>query len=162
MYNVSSIYKRNIKNWNCMNFALSCNRNIIWAATWQNQHSDCAPSEDSDQPGHPPSLIRVFAVCLMGSQGPKLSSCRQGRLWSDWADVQADLSHRWARTHFVGFFMSWLIFFVYIFSFKSMTFHQHWMETDSTLICLTFKIWLNSFVALVHRVFIKKKNVIFF
>ena len=22
----------------------------------------CAPSEDSDQPGHPPSLIRVFAA----------------------------------------------------------------------------------------------------
>ena len=22
----------------------------------------CAPSEDLDQPGHPPSLIRVFAV----------------------------------------------------------------------------------------------------
>ena len=35
---------------------------IIWAATWQNQQSECAPSEDSDQPGHPPSLIRVFAV----------------------------------------------------------------------------------------------------
>ena len=27
----------------------------------------CAPSEDSYQPGHPPSLIRVFAVRLMGS-----------------------------------------------------------------------------------------------
>ena len=27
----------------------------------------CAPSEDSDQPGHPPSLIRVFAVRWMGS-----------------------------------------------------------------------------------------------
>ena len=26
-----------------------------------------APSEDSDQPGHPPSLIRVFAVRSMGS-----------------------------------------------------------------------------------------------
>ena len=25
---------------------------------------DCAPSEDSDQPAHPPSLIRVFAVHL--------------------------------------------------------------------------------------------------
>ena len=24
----------------------------------------CAPSEDSDQPGHPPSLIRVFAICM--------------------------------------------------------------------------------------------------
>ena len=40
---------------------------IIWAATWQNQQNDCAPSEDWDQPGHPPSLIRVFAVRLMGS-----------------------------------------------------------------------------------------------
>ena len=35
---------------------------LIWAATWQNQQNECAPSEDSDQPGHPPSLIRVFAV----------------------------------------------------------------------------------------------------
>ena len=34
----------------------------IWATTWQNQQSDCGPSEDSDQPGHAPSLIRVFAV----------------------------------------------------------------------------------------------------
>ena len=24
----------------------------------------CVPSEDSDQPGHPPSLIRVFPVCM--------------------------------------------------------------------------------------------------
>ena len=24
----------------------------------------CAPSEDSEQPGHPPSLIRVFPVCM--------------------------------------------------------------------------------------------------
>ena len=30
-----------------------------WAATWQNQQSGCAPSEDSDQPGHPPSLISL-------------------------------------------------------------------------------------------------------
>ena len=37
------------------------------AATWQNQQYECAPSEDSDQPGHPPSLIRVFAVRSVGS-----------------------------------------------------------------------------------------------
>ena len=30
-----------------------------WAATWQNQQNDCAPSEDSDQRGHPPSLISL-------------------------------------------------------------------------------------------------------
>ena len=34
----------------------------IWAAAWQNQQIECALSGDSDQPGHPPSLIRVFAV----------------------------------------------------------------------------------------------------
>ena len=36
----------------------------------------CAPSEDSDQPGHPPSLIRIFAM----RSGLKLSSCGQRRL----------------------------------------------------------------------------------
>ena len=40
---------------------------LEWAASWQNQQNDCAPSEDSDQPGHPSSLIRVFAVRSMGS-----------------------------------------------------------------------------------------------
>ena len=34
----------------------------IWTTTWQNQQNECAASEDSDQPGHPPSLIRVFYV----------------------------------------------------------------------------------------------------
>ena len=38
------------------------NNHGIWITTWQNQQNVCAPSEDSNQPGHPPSLIRVFAV----------------------------------------------------------------------------------------------------
>ena len=29
----------------------------IWAATWQNQQNECAPSEDSDQPGHPHYIV---------------------------------------------------------------------------------------------------------
>ena len=52
----------------------------IWAASRQNQQNDCAPSENSDQPGHPPSLIRVLAVRSVSSYGPKLSSCGQRRL----------------------------------------------------------------------------------
>ena len=32
------------------------------------------PSEDSDQPGHQPSLIRVFAVRSVGSLGPNFAS----------------------------------------------------------------------------------------
>ena len=39
----------------------------VWATTWQNQQNECVPSEDSDQPGHPPSLMRVIAVRSMGS-----------------------------------------------------------------------------------------------
>ena len=54
----------------------------------------CAPSEDSDQPGHPPSLIRVFAVMKKHWARNYLLST-QWRLWSDWADAQADLSLCW-------------------------------------------------------------------
>ena len=43
----------------------------MWAATWQNQQSERAPSEDSDQPGHPPSLIRVFACAQWVAKGPR-------------------------------------------------------------------------------------------
>ena len=63
----------------------------------------CAPSKDSDQPGHPPSLIRVFAVGSVGSQVPKVSSCGQGRLLSDWVDAQADLSLCLAHRSFCWF-----------------------------------------------------------
>ena len=94
---------------------------IIWAATWQNQHNECAPSEDSDQPGHPPSLIRVFAVRSKGSYGPKVYSCEQRRLWSDWADAQADRGLRWANTHFVGFVMSRLTYLWQYFSLVCFT-----------------------------------------
>ena len=36
----------------------------------------------------------------------------QRRLWSDWADAQADLSLRWVHSHFAGFVMSRLIYLV--------------------------------------------------
>ena len=75
----------------------------IWAASWQNQQSECAPSEDSDQPEHPPSLIRIFAVCTKEAWTLSYSLSAQRRLWWDWADAQADLSLRWAHSRFVGF-----------------------------------------------------------
>ena len=63
----------------------------------------CAPSEDSHQPGHPPSLIRVFAVRMKKAWVLSYLSSAQRKLWSDWADVQAYLSLRWAHTHLIGF-----------------------------------------------------------
>ena len=79
-----------------------------WATTWQNKQNGCAHSEDSDQPGHPPSLIRVFAVPMKKAWIFSYPLSAQGRLWSDWANAQADLSLRWAHTHFVGFVVLWL------------------------------------------------------
>ena len=76
-----------------------------WAATWQNKQSDCAPSEDSDEPRHPPSPIRVSAVHMKKACVLSYTLSAQRRLWSDWADAQTDLSLRLAHGHFVGFVM---------------------------------------------------------
>ena len=69
------------------------------AASWQNQQNDCAPSENSDQPGYPPSLIRVFVVRMKKAGVLSYPLSAQRRLWSDWSDAQADLSLRWAHSH---------------------------------------------------------------
>ena len=69
----------------------------------------CAPSEDSDQPGHPPSLIRVFAIRMKKPWVLSYPLSAQRRFLPDWAGGQTDLSLRWVHTHFVGFVMSWLI-----------------------------------------------------
>ena len=54
---------------------------VIWAATWQNQQNGCAPSEDSDRPGHPPSLIRIFAVPTKKAWILSYPLSAQQRLW---------------------------------------------------------------------------------
>ena len=63
----------------------------------------CAPSEDSDQPGNPLSLIRVFAVRMKKTRVLSYPFCAQRRLWSDWVHAQADLSRRWAHMPFCWF-----------------------------------------------------------
>ena len=78
----------------------------IWAATSLNKQNECAPSEDSAQPGHSPSLIRVFDVYMKKSWSLSYLLSAQRRLWSDWADAQVELRLPWAHTHFVGFVMS--------------------------------------------------------
>ena len=79
---------------------------VRWAETWQHQQSQYALSEDSDQPGHPPSLIRVFAVRMKKAWVLSYLLSAQQRLWSDWADAQADLTLCLAHSHFVSFVMS--------------------------------------------------------
>ena len=46
---------------------------------------------------------RVFAVRMKKPWAISYPLSAQRRLWSDWADAQADLSLRWAHTPFLGF-----------------------------------------------------------
>ena len=50
-----------------------------------------------------PSLIRVFAVRMKKSWALSYPLSPLRRLWSDWADAQADLSLRWAQSSFCWF-----------------------------------------------------------
>ena len=55
----------------------------------------------------------------------------QRRLWSDWADAQADPSLRWVHTHFVGFVMRRLIcncfyFWLYLLKGSPTLAYGHW------------------------------------
>ena len=63
----------------------------------------CAPSKDTDQPGHLSSLIRVFTVCMKKAWVLSYPLSAQQRLRSAWADAQADLSLRWAHMPFCRF-----------------------------------------------------------
>ena len=63
----------------------------------------CAPRKDSDQPGHPPSLITVFAVHIKGGKEPKLRPCRQRKLWQKWTNAQGGLSLRRTQMPFCWF-----------------------------------------------------------
>ena len=86
MYNVSISYADYFKHWY---------RNFIFERAHEKSNKmACTPSEDSDQPRNPPSLITVFAVRMKKSLCLKHTLSAQRRVWSDWA----------------GFVMHWLIF----------------------------------------------------
>ena len=53
--------------------------------------------EDSDQPGHLPSLISIFAVRMKKAWVLNYSFSTQRRLWSDWVDAHADLRLCWVH-----------------------------------------------------------------
>ena len=61
----------------------------------------CAPSKDSDRPGHPPSLITVFAVHMKKSFGPKLEIECTAK--TDQTGQMTDLSLCWTHMPFCWF-----------------------------------------------------------
>ena len=75
----------------------------IRAAARQTNNMACAPSKDSDQPGHLSILISVFAVLLKKPWVLEYPLSAQRKLWSEWADAQVDLCLRWAHWSFCWF-----------------------------------------------------------
>ena len=73
----------------------------IWAASWQNQRNDCVPSKDSDQPGHLPSLIRVFTVRM------KLGSLATHRAHSEDTDQMPSLMWVFTVRTLILLVLSW-------------------------------------------------------
>ena len=76
----------------------------VWAALWQNQQNGmCAQRR-----------LRSASASAQSDQSSlsawRATQWRHSEDWSDWAYAQADLSLRWAHSHFVGFVMKQLIF----------------------------------------------------
>ena len=69
----------------------------------------------------------VFAVHIKKAWVLSYPSSAQRRLWSVWADAQADLSLRWAHSHIVGFVMSWLSLVPLIVTMKQPEHAQIWI-----------------------------------
>lgn len=70
-----------------------------------------ALKKDSDQPGYPPSLIRVFAVRMELGYNLRYPLRAKQRLFSDWANAHAYLSlHQAHYATYVGFVLSQLMY----------------------------------------------------
>ena len=65
-------------------------RNVKRHTFWHNAHN-----ENSNQPAHPRSLIRVFVVRMKKLYILGYLSCAKWRVWSDCAKTQAGLNVRW-------------------------------------------------------------------
>ena len=66
-------------------------------------NNTCATSEDSDQPAHPHSLIRVFADRMCRLQPPGYPKRAKREPSPYWSDVQADLSLDWLHRSYCKF-----------------------------------------------------------
>ena len=65
----------------------------ILAASWQNQQNDVQPAKAQISLG----------ICSVWSESLLYPLSGQRRLWSDWADAQANLGLRWAHRSFCWF-----------------------------------------------------------
>ena len=63
----------------------------------------CVTSKVSDQFVHPPCIAGVFVYSSLDSLDAVDGTCDQRRLWSDYAEAQANLSLRWSHKSYCRF-----------------------------------------------------------
>ena len=68
-----------------------------WTATSGNVPLKMCAQRSRDQPAHPRRLIWIFTGWILDRNECKVLSSGRWRLWSDCADVQADLSLCWTH-----------------------------------------------------------------
>ena len=88
---------------------LVCKKIIFETENVKTNKMTCAPSTDSAQPGHPSSLISLFTVLFMGSEGSKPSSVSDHTWW-----MPRLISLRWAHRSFSWFCYSSFDKYMYI------------------------------------------------
>ena len=102
-----------------LNTLLICSPDIVYKIDFNDNHLSCDMTKPTmwlctqrrlRSAWASTSLIRVFAIRMKKAWVLSYPLSAQRRLWSDWADAQADLSLCWGHSHLVGFVMSWLIF----------------------------------------------------
>ena len=125
-----------------MSVKLDFSKSSICAATWQNQQNGMFAqrrlrSDWANQPGHSPSLIRVFAVRKKKAWILSYPLSAQRRLCSDWAGAQAGLSLRWAHRSLCWFCHEAALLFFFFFWKKQELYDVH-------LNCRDLKICGNS------------------
>ena len=120
-------------------YALFCKHMTIkqvfsWCGSIEPQHNKtnkmtCVPSKDSDQPGHPPSLISLHSV-HEETLGPYYPLSAQQRHWSDWLDAGC-------AGRIGGFLMTWLNY-KWCWSIKESWCH---MTNQTTFTCFVIMPW---------------------
>ena len=110
----------------------------MWATSWQNQQNGICTQQ----------RLRVFAVHMKKAWVLSYPLNAQRRLWSDWADAQANLSLHWAHSHFVLFVMRWLMYYskLYLYIITVTLQFSPGFSMKYTL------YWSNSMGTITHRV----------
>ena len=116
--------------------AFTCNAGLLDTQRQKTYLLVIAPSADSDQPAH----------SCTDSQGCRVSSCGQRRLWSDCADAQADLSLRWAHMS-EGVFLTSIRTMAMMVAVLILCWFNKWTSLRNIFLVSSFSIFLALVIA---------------